>query len=386
MQSVTQEWEDTNRALFTRPAQIIMQIFTEDSTMLQIDGKDLLSFAHIKNGDIFSGILTQDKISFTVYNRENRLHYDASDNNGLYENARVDVYEEFLRDDGTTADRIFGGRYFIMDISKDGADRNYTFTAGSILSFMTEKSEAYSGDALTVAKAVIEQAKQSRGVPPASIEYQFDEAAMQAVQTDVRQEDGYSLAEVLQLIANACCCVLFADRYGVIHIEKLGIVSEHYVLAKRVLYKPLDVTYAERVGNIELTYDHGRSFSWTDFTGEKIGGTQMMTNPILDDMTAANDIIFHMLQMLQTGRKRFRASCRFDPALDLYDLIVIPNGSTVDIGCITSINASYNGAWKGDIQATAIGGVSPDLRIKDLELLTINQIEHLTIRQAEGRS
>ena len=65
----------------------------------------------------------------------------------------------------------------------------------------------------------------------------------------------------------------------------------------------------------------------------------------------------------------------------MFDLIVIPNGDYVDIAVITTINATYTGAWKADISAMTVKGAIMDLRICDIELLTIKQFEKLRIEQ-----
>ena len=389
MQRVTADWEETNRSLFTRKAEIIVTIERADGKTPFISGSDLISFSHIKNGDILSGTLTQDRIVFTARNSNNRLDYDAENDNDVYENARITVSEGFMNPQYTSYDGISGGVYYVSDVKRDSRNDRYQFTAQTILAFMTEKckEEIFNAtNAYTMASKVIAQAEQSKGVPQTTIVMICNQSLLEDVTVYlVEGTDNYSLAEVLQLIAASCGCILYVYRSGIIHIEKLGDVTEHYVMAHKFMYSPLSIEYAEKIGNVQIVSNHGRTTTGTDYEGDKIGGEKVATIPILNDLTCSEELMFYMYNNLTKGRRQFKAKVRFDPALDLYDLIVVPNGKDVSIAVITSISASYNGAWKADIQAKTFDSAQAilDLRICDIELLTIEQLEHIRIENLE---
>ena len=383
MQNTTQDWQETNRALFTREASMIITFNRADGKQPFVTDTDIISFSHIKNGDIFSSMLTQDKVVFTVNNRNNILDYDESEENDVYKNTQINIHEGFKAPDGQQYDSIDGGNYYISDVKRESDGTRYTFTAQTILSFMAEQCDdtITSGTAYSIANKIITQAEQSKAVPLSTITLICDYDLLSSVNVSVLRSDKLSLAVALQLIAAACGCILYVDRPGRIHIEKLGDVSEHYVMAKKFLYSPLTVEYADRIGNVTIISNHGNTSDGTSETGEKIGGRQIATIPILDDESQSHTLVFDTLTKLQNGRKRFRGKVRFDPALDLFDLIVIPNGDYVDIAVITTINATYTGAWKADISAMTVKGAILDLRICDIELLTIKQFEKLRIEQ-----
>ena len=387
MQSVTTDWEETNRSLFTRKAEIIITIERADGKTPFVNGTDIISFSHVKSGDTLSGALPQDKIIFTARNRNERLDYNAENDNDVYENARVLVQEGFMNPAYTGYDGISGGLYYISDVKKDSRGERYQFTAQTIISFMTEKCEddVFSAtNAYSMAQKVIAQAEQSKGVPQSSITLICDIELLQNIPVEmIEGTDNYSLAQTLQLIAAAAGCLLYTDRNGRVHIEKRNTITEHYVLANKFLYSPLSIEFSEKIGNIRIISNHGRSTGGTGFDGEKIGGEKTATIPIITDSSTVLDLSFYMYNELTKGRKRFKAKCRFDPALDIFDIIVVPNGKSVSAAIITSINATYNGAWKADIQAMTISDAEFDLRISDIELLTIEQFESLRIEQLE---
>lgn len=388
MQTVTQGWEDTNRSLFTREAKVTLSIERADGKSPMISDDDIISFSHIKSGDILSGSLPQDKIVFTVRNRNNRLDYDAENDNDVYENARVNVTEAFMNAEYSGYDGISGGIYYVSDVKRDARNDRYQFTAQTILAFMTEKCVGtviyQSISAYALAQAVIAQAERSTGVPQSNIDLICDDAYLQTIPIEmIEGTDNYSLAATLQLVAAASGCLLYVDRQSNIHIEKRGSVTEHYVMASKFLYSPLSIEFGEKIGNVTIQSNHGQSIGGTDYEGDKIGGTKTANIPILNDptSTAVIALSFFMYNELTKGRRRFKAKCRFDPALDLFDIIVVPNGKDVSAAIITSINATYSGAWKADIQASVIPDATLDLRIKDIELLTIEQFESLEIEQ-----
>ena len=388
MQPTTKDFDETNRSLFTREANVIITIERADGRTPFISDDDLISLNHIKNGDALSGTLTQDKIIFTARNSNNRLDYDEEDAS-VYENALVKILEGFLNPERDAYDSVSGGTYYISSVKKEARNDRYQFTAQTILGFMTEKYDpfvSYNDNAYDIACAVIMQAEYSKGVPASTITLICNRSLLQSVKIDLRYgQDNYSLAEVLQLIAAACRCILYVDREGRIHIEQIGEVTEHYVLANKFQYSPLTIEYADKIGNVKLYSNHGATVGGTDFIGEKIGGEQTMNIPILNDFTAENDLVFHAYAILTKGRRRFQAKCRFNPAVDLFDVVIVPNGKDLSVAIITSISATFSGAWKADLKLMTLDPdkIMLDMRICDIELLTIEQLERIKIEQLE---
>lgn len=379
MQTVPQEWQEIQRMRFTTETSMAISIEKAGEITAMIGSYALISLSHTKSGDILSGCLPQDKIVLVA---DSTLDLFQNIEPDRFKNAKISITEGFhkLYDKGYIG--INGGSYFITDVSKDVSGRKVSISASTILSFMTQKiDEDMTGNAYAVATQLIIMASLDKGVPSNSIGLRCDPDAIRSVQINILQTDGFSIAEGLQLIANACGCVLFADRGNNIHIEPYAAEGTSFVLSNKTLYSPVSVSYSDLIGNVTIISGHGANKEWTDFEGEKIGGEQIVTNPVLAGDGAHTELLFHIYQTLNAGRKKFRGSCRFDPALDLFDTIMIPNGNSVDVAVITGISATYNGAWKADIQAVKIKGSVPKLRICDIEMLTINQLESLTIGQ-----
>ena len=386
MQTRTQGWIDTNRDYFTRKTYMWLRIQSANyPTGKLVNADDIISFSHIKNGDFLSGSLTQDKITFTVRNVDGYLDYDEENQNDYYENASVVGEEAFLSADLESYDGVPCGQYYVTEVKHDSDYKKYTFTAATITAFMTDECGYMTGDAYTVATDIIALANASKGVPCDDITLICDQDLLESMSITILESDRMSLAAALQLIASACDCIMYVDRTGRIHIEQVSDTPVEYVISKHVSYQPVNVEYASRVGNVELFWDHGNGVTYTQNEGDKIGGTQIMTNPLIDsdndEVSVLIPYVNAIYSRLTVGRKRFTAKVRFDPALDLFDVIYIPNGKFVNTAVVTSINASYNGAWKADIKAVNVGIQSSHryLRICDIEELTIEQFENIII-------
>ncbi len=384
MQYIDYDWEQTNRDYFTRQSTVIITILQSDDLSLIIGSSNIASFSQEKSGDILSGILTQDKVTAVINDPENRFGFSDESGNSIYKNAKMQITEGFLRPNSASYYGIPGGVYYISSVDSDSYQRKFTITASTIIAFMTERLMNVSGKmaASQLLYAVINQANSSIYVPSDNIQVEFD-PVLYDITVEVFESDSFSLAEILQLIANACSCILYVDRKGVIQIQKLGDVCEHYVLFGRILYEPLSVDFSDRIGNIELSSNHGQTTTRTQFEGENIGALQKATNVILDDDSHIIGIAIDMLNKLRAAFKTYTANCRIDPALDLFDMIAVPYGKTVVPACVVGIDAEFTGAWKGNIKAVTVDNVMLDLRICDIELLTIQQFESLQIEQLE---
>lgn len=383
MQTVTTAWEDTNRSLFTRKANVTISIEgVDESHSPFIRSDQIISLSHTKSGDILSGALTQDKITFVVDNSDDQFSYDDDDTQTKYKNARARLYDGFMNEAGDMYDTINGGVYYISEFAINPSGKQVTFTAQSIIAFMTERYAGTYGikSAKALLAKVIEQANTSKGVPASNIQTDYD-PVLEDVTMEILSTDDYSLAQVLQLIANSCGCVLYVDRSGTICIKKLDDKSTHYVLARKFLYQHLNVQYVERIGNVALQTNHGSSIFHTDNTGDDIGGEISASNPILKDDTQSAVLTQYMYDTLSVGRKKFTANLRFDPAVDIFDIIIVPNGRKVNAAIVTDVSVTYSGIWKGTIKAITTNKASLDLRIKDLELLTLEQLESMTINE-----
>lgn len=388
MEPTSIAWQENQRRSFCSETSMIVS-FESDTISPMIGTDSIVSLSYTKSGDILSGSLTQDKLTLKIKAKGNELQWLKRVDADTMRNAKITFRPSFMLPQGegrSSFISIRGGTYYITDFVKSADERSATIQAESILAFMTPLIETnHQNTADTVFNSLIRLANRESAVPSErdSLVPVMDTEVMQETTVQILPEDKLTIAQGLQLIANACQCVLYVDRGGSrIHCERFKTDSENYVLSEKIMYQQLETKYSDLVGNITVVTDHGTKEYGTNNEGEKIGARQIITNPLV----LTNDIppaawMQHTFQTLHYGRKKFTANVRLDPALDLFDPITIPNGDTADIAVVTKINATYNGAWKASIEATAINGTARKLRICDLEMMTLAQIEKLKIKE-----
>lgn len=380
MITVSPLWEQTNRDVFTLPATVQLLMELTDQSMPEISTNRLISFNFNKSGDCLSSVLTQDTITFSFDNSDGAFNYNPE--NDVYQYAKVDVYCGYTDSINSRWTNNQCGTYYVSNTEASG--NKTVFTAKKILGFMTGKFEfpvgaselVMTGEAL--AKETILQAQNSNGVPCKNIGLIFD-SSLSEYNLKLLPTDNYSYAEILQLIANAFQCVLFVDESNFIHIEKLGNVSEDYVLSEKISYEYPKKKLAEKIGDIRLYTNHGNSQTAPTF--EESGGELIITNPIVTNSYQSFLLANHTFSFLSVSRKKITGNFRADPRICLFDIIIIPNGKDVSVCAVTKINFTYNGGWRGTYEAVVIDTATIDMRICDIEMLKIKQIKSLRVGQ-----
>ena len=376
MQNVSQAWEQTNRDNFTRPAGMILSFTFADDTTATVSDSRIITFNYSKSGDILSGVLTQDTIKFEFDNFDGQFTYNPE--NDKYTGATVAVTCTFTAADYESSDPISGGLYYITDVNSE--NKKTTFTAKSILAFMKSTVDDISGTCRQVVQSIITDANNDPAVPADNITYSLD-SSLNSVTVSVYKTDNLSQAEVLQLIANACGCILYSDRTGRIHIEKLGTIAETYVLSGKISYEFPKAKVLEKVGRVMISYDHGAGSGGTSGGGQQIGATQTMTNPIINDDFDAQAAMRNAYDIQQVARRRISGNFRADPRLDLFDIVSVPYQDMLSVCTLTKLNFTFNGGWRGTYEAIEISGSDVDMRICDIEMITAGQLESLRIEQ-----
>lgn len=385
MQKVTKNWLETNASAFTRQASVIVTIERSDGKIPFAGGDRLLSLKHTMNGDMLSGSIPKTEIVFKVDNRSGVFDYDASNQNDVYANARVTAVYGFSDPDSDDYDGISGGIYYVSEVDADDDGHTATFTACDILGFMTDTYKGIGNtNAHTAALDIVQKAAQSQGCPQSLIRLISDVEYMRSINVDFPETDTYTYAEALQLIANACACVLYVDRQSQIHIEKISSEPTDYAVTPLMQYTRPKVRYGERVGNVHVQYAHGKGVGDTNFTGEKLGSDQTVDNPILNDVMQSFAVMNWVYNTLTTGREKLSGTFRADPRVDLFDVITIVGASRTYTVCLTGLSMTFSGAWRGSYQAAAISSTENITCIADLEKMTLHQLETHTLNELEG--
>lgn len=192
---------------------------------------EITSFKHSQTIDLTSCELPKAYVEFSVIDFENEYNPDNSNNISRYLIRGEELKARYGYKIGKDVEWIDCGVFYLSEWSHKPNSNSVSFTARDGLEYMTkEYSNAHtyniSGVSLyDLAEEVLTFANlplQSDG----TVRWVIDERLKDVYTKAVLPTD--TIANCLQLIANAGCCVLYQDRQGVIHIERQDNILDDY--------------------------------------------------------------------------------------------------------------------------------------------------------------
>ena len=240
-----------------------------------------------------------------------------------------------------------------VDINKDS--NTVVFTLKTALSFMTTKypdSILQTGTAYEVAESVFAQEYTNDYVPKPSggadvyvLDESLNDYQISLVDTNL------STAEILQVIANACKCIIMVDFIGTIHILPRDTEMKSYSLSRQCQYSRPIESVDQPIRGCKF-YCSGAVSGAAYPSGLSKGQWIELTNQNLyaDSGTTASAVAKWASDELALNPKVFEVTVRYDPRLELFDVVQIQVGNEIHKAVVTDIKISYNGAWRGEIK------------------------------------
>ncbi|WP_411656012.1 hypothetical protein [Anaeromassilibacillus sp. SJQ-1] len=307
---------------------------------------DLMAYQHGMFVDLLSANLPKSEIIFQLLNINGEYNPDNPQGTEKYLMERQTVTVKYGYLMGINVEWIKAGTFFISEWDTPQNGITATFTARDALEYM---SDLYSGPStgtfMEIAKSALQQAnlpKKSDG----SNQWELSDLL-----NDLEAPEGIDLtentiAEVLQLIANASCCVFYQDREGIIHINPLNKDLTDYRIDR-------DNSFAN--SEIELTKQL-KSVNVND--GEfvlsvgNVGETQNVKNPLISK-DRGEEVAIWTSEIL-SNRRIFSGEWRADPRLDAMDKITVENKFAESTVFVTQVEYTYNGAFRGMYEGRAV--------------------------------
>jgi hypothetical protein len=216
---------------------------------------ELFKFTHTQKSDPASLSLPKAEIQFSIDNSDNA--YNPNNPVGLskYLMERQEIQARYgYKLDNGSVEWIKGGIFYLSewDAPQNGLEAD--FTARDLLEFMSqtyiEGVYTSAGVSLyTLAERILLKADLPLN-KDGSVKWVIDDS-LQSI-TTVAPLPICTLAECLQLIANAACCVLYQDRSGILHIEPIGIEPTDYGVTLFNSYTRSTITLAKPLKQIEV--------------------------------------------------------------------------------------------------------------------------------------
>lgn len=223
------------------------------------DKSDLFSFSHSQEVDIISASLPKSTISFSVDNTNREYDPDRADGLSRYLNDKQELKVKYGYKLGDKIEWIKGGTFYLTGRGAKENSNTADFEAQDIFKYLTvvynksvyvaEGKRLYdlAVDVLTFADIPL----QSNG----DVRWVLDESLKDIITTSPLPMD--SVANCLQMIANAGCCVLYQDEEGVIHIEKLDYTPDDYIISQDNSYSKPETTLSSPIKDIKISvYSH----------------------------------------------------------------------------------------------------------------------------------
>lgn len=221
---------------------------------------ELFGYTHTQTIDPISTSLPKASISFSVDNSDDS--YNPYNERGLskylMERQEIKTRYGFKIDDGSV-EWIKGGTFYLSEWDAAQSGMTAEFEARDLLEFMsaTFYKGLYNPDGTSLYDLAI-QLLEYADLPlndDGSVKWIVDESLKNIYTHAPLPID--SVANNLQLIANAGECVLYQDREGVLHIEPLSDAKADYAITLYNSYSKSEITLSKPLKEVDVKiYQH----------------------------------------------------------------------------------------------------------------------------------
>ena len=310
---------------------------------------DVLSYTHEQRGCLNSGELPKNSIEFSLNNSDGIWNPRNQTGLGKYLSERQTVSVRYGLTINGAVEWIKAGTFYLSEWRAPSNGLAAYFTARDVFEYML--NEPYTGVSAGTLRELVENALAISDLPDGfvvSIDSSLDEY------TATLPDEKRTAAEVIQMCANAACCVVYQDRDGVLRIEPTNTNQSDYAITSDFSYAHPEVDLSKPLRAVSVTYESGQThLSNFASTGE----TQTVTNLMVGTAEQAEKIanwVYDALKSRTTVTGDFRA----DPRLDVFDVVTVESKYGT-IAPVAIINITYS--YTGSFNATYMGRVVPDI-------------------------
>jgi len=220
---------------------------------------DLMEFEHLQEVDPLNAKLPKISVRFGIDNTSNEYNPNNEAGMSKYLMERQEIRTRYGYKIGGSVEWIKGGVFYLSewDAPQNGMFAN--FEARDLLEFMRSiyMKGVYSAAGVSLyslATAVFEEANLPLN-SDGTVKWVIDDS-LKNIYTNAPLPL-VSLAECLQMIANAAACVLYADRDGILHIEPIKTESDDYTIDNFNSYQKSEISLTKPLLQVDVTtYNH----------------------------------------------------------------------------------------------------------------------------------
>lgn len=324
---------------------------------------NLMSYSHNQTVDPISTSLPKAEIKFSIDNSDGGYNPYNLDGFSKYLMERQKVQTRYgLKQDDGIMDWIKGGTFYLSEWYAKQNGLTAEFAARDVLEFMSSHykdtiTNVTERPLVDIANAVLRSANL-----PLTVDGHDNWVVNidSSVTTTAPMPDD-TIANCLQLIANASKCVLYVDREGKLHIEPIGETNTDYVINTFNAYSKPEITLSKSLKEVVVkcyTYtdgENGIESSTRDVTVSisEAGESITIDNPLItkeDVARAVGEWVGNYLKNRMTLSSEMRVDVRLD-ALDKVTNIHEYGENTVRV---TDVEFTFNGAFRGKVEGKVI--------------------------------
>lgn len=303
---------------------------------------DLMSYSHTMFVDPLSAELPKAEITFEIKNLNGEYNPDNPQGVEQYLMERQEITARYGYKINNSVEWITAGKFFMSEWETPQNGITATFTARDGIEFMSDNYAGTStGTLMTIATAAFQQAGLPT-MPDGSNRWTIDSSLANISAPSDVDLSGYSIAEAIQLCANAACCVFYQDRTGMFHVESLSDGSTDYKINQFNSYANSEINLTKQLKAVDV--NNGAYVLMVGTAGE----TQNISNPLIGNDRAS--IVAQWAANYLENRKILSGEFRADPRLDALDRVTNINQFAESVVLVTEINYSYNGAFRGSYE------------------------------------
>lgn len=324
---------------------------------------ELFNYTHTQSVDPLSTSLPKNEIQFSLNNVDGEYNPYNEQGMSKYLMNRQEVKARYgLKLADGSVEWIKGGTFYLSEWNAKQNGLTADFTARDVLEFM---SATYIDDHDLSARTLYDLADKVLRAADLPLmdngDYRWiiDESLRSITTTAPLPAD--TLANCLQLIANAGKCVLYQDRDGVLHIEPLRFDVTDYRIDSFNSYSKSEVTLGKPIKYVEMKVyfytmgekgiesTQGVAGAWCGESGESITAD----NPLITDPAWAIEVGRWMGTHL-SHRMTLDSSWRADVRLDALDIVTNESKYSTNNMRMTDVKYTYNGAFRGSGEGKVI--------------------------------
>ena len=322
---------------------------------------DLFDYSHKQSVDPVSTSLPKNEISFSVDNVNGEYNPYNAQGFAKYLMERQEVKSRYgLKLEDGNIEWIEGGTFYLSEWYAKQNGITADFTARDLLEFMfaiyRETHDLSYRSLYDLATLVLTSANLPLN-SDGTVKWYIDPSLKRFTTNAPLPED--TLANCLQLIANAGCCTISQGRNGTLRVEPLKFATTDYEINSFNSYSKPEVALSKPIKKaIVKVYTYaGDTVSTTDFevlgTGGEMGEVITIDNPLITSNGVASDVGQWMISHLG-HRMTIDSSWRADVRLDALDIVSSANAYTNNSVRITDVEFKYNGAFRGTSKGKVI--------------------------------